>query len=285
MDSKVKAEITKYLSFPMLLIGSGSFVGVIGWLGLAQAAESILFFAGSALLSFSGSMATLCGLMSLERTSPNPTKLRKLKFETSKNLKIQYPTFIIKVEKLKQKYQELHGKLPKIRTYCDDFRQEIRNHRSELANLDKQLQTHLKNHAAVIDDNTPDGIAKKILWSEKQILLTELNEALKKLSDLLTGADLERYRVELTHISGGLTLLDQGIRYYRKLMILCNRSDANYDNIISMQQKVDKMDSLIIQQQTRLQQLETEIEAKFEEAKMELALFQEQLDDFQVDDE
>lgn len=283
MDSKAKGEITKYLSFPIVLIGSGSFVGVIGWLGLAQAAESILFFIGSMLLSFSGSMATLCGLMSLERASPNPTKLRKLKFEIAKNLKIQYPTFIIKVEKLKQKYQELYGKLPEIRTYCHEFRQEIRNQRSELVNLDKQLQAYLKNHAPVIDDNSADGIAKKILWSERQIQLAELNEALEKLSGFFTGADLERYRVELTHISGVLTQLDQGIRYYRKLMILCNRSDSNYDNIISVKQKVDKVDNLIIHQETRLQELETEISAKCEEAKVELSLLQKQLDDFKAD--
>lgn len=285
MDSKAKGEIKKYLSFPMLLIGSGSFVGVLGWLGLAQAAESIMFFAGSALLSFSGSMATLCGLMSLERVSPSPAKLRKLKFETSKNLKIQYPSYILKVEKLRQKYQELHGKLPQFRDYCNEFKKNVRNLQSVLTGVEKQLQENLRNDAPVIDNDSVEGIAKKILWSEKQIQLTQLNEALKKLSSFLTGADLERYRVELTHVNGGLTLLDQGIRDYRELMILCNSTYANYENITKAKQKVDKVDNLIIHQETRLQELETEIEAKREEAGMELSIFQQQLDDFQVDDE
>ncbi len=283
MDSKAKGEIKKYLSFPMVLIGSGSFVGVIGWLGLAQAAESILFFAGSALLSFSGSMATLCGLMSLERIAPSKLKVRKLKSDISKNIKIQYPTYILNVEKLKQKYQELYGKLPEIRTDCENFRQDIRNQRSKLVNLQKQLQENLKNHAPVIDNDSVDGIAKKILWSEKEIQLTELNDVLEKLTDFFTGADLERYRAELTHISGGLTLLDQGIRDYRELMLVCNRSDLNYENIIKAKQKVDKVDTLMALQEKRLEELRTEIEIKCEEAKMELSFFQQQLDDLQVD--
>jgi len=285
MDSKAKGEITKYLSFPMVLIGSGSFVGVIGWLGLAQAAESILFFVGSMLLSFSGSMATLCGLMSLERIAPSKLKVRKMKSEISKNIKIQYPTYILNVEKLKQKHQELHGKLPEIRTGCENFRQAIRNQKSGLVNLQKQLQENLKNHASVIGNDSVDGIAKKILWSEKEIQLTELNDALEKLTNFFTGADLERYRVELTYISGGLTQLDQGIRDYRELMILCNRADANYENITKVKQKVEKVDTLMVLQEKRLEELGTEMDTKPEEAKMELWLFQEQLDDIQVDDE
>ena len=285
MNSKDKGEITKYLSFPMILIGSGSFFGVIGWLGLAQAAESTIFFIGAMLLSFSGSMATLCGLMSLERLAPSKQKVRKLKTEISKYIKIQYPTFIIQVEKQKQKYQELYRKLPEIRNYCEEFRQDIRNLRLRLSNLEKRLQEKLKNYAPVIDNDSADGIAKKILWSEKQIQLTQFNDSLEKLSRFITTADIERYRGELTHISSTLTQLDQGINHYRELMILCNRSDADYDKIISAKQKVDKADNLIIRQENRLQELRTEMATKSESAKMELSLFQEQLDEFQTEDD
>ena len=285
MNSKDKGEITKYLSFPMVLIGSGSFFGVIGWLGLAQAAESIIFFIGSMLLSFSGSMAALCGLMSLERLAPSKQKVRKLKTEISKYIKIQYPTFIIQVEKQKQKYQELYRKLPEIRNYCEEFRQDIRNLRLRLSNLEKRLQEKLKNYAPVIDNDSADGIAKKILWSEKQIQLTQFNDSLEKLSRFIITADIERYRGELTHINSGLTQLDQGINHYRELMILCNRSDADYDKIISAKQKVDKADNLIIRQENRLQELGMEMNTKSESAKMELSLFQEQLDEFKAEDD
>ena len=285
MNSKDKGEITKYLSFPMILIGSGSFFGVIGWLGLAQAAESIIFFIGAMLLSFSGSMATLCGLMSLERLAPSKQKVRKLKIEISKYIKIQYPTYIIQVEKQKQKYQELYRKLPEVRNHCEEFRQDIRNLRLRLSNLEKRLQEKLKNYAPVIDNDSADGIAKKILWSETQIQLTQFNDSLEKLSRFITAADIERYRGELTHISGRLTQLDQGINHYRELMILCNRSDADCDKIISVKQKVDKAENLMIQQENRLQELRTEMATKSESAKMELSLFQEQLDEFQTVDD
>ena len=268
----------------MILIGSGSFFGVIGWLGLAQAAESIIFFIGAMLLSFSGSMATLCGLMSLERLAPSKQKVRKLKIEISKHIKIQYPTYIIQVEKQKQKYQELYRKLPEIRSYCEEFRQDIRNLRLRLSNLEKRLQEKLKNYAPVIDNDSADGIAKKILWSETQIQLTQFNDSLEKLSRFITAADIERYRGELTHISVRLTQLDQGINHYRELMILCNRSDADCDKIISVKQKVDKAENLMIQQENRLQELRTEMATKSESAKMELSLFQEQLDEFKEDD-
>ena len=282
---EAKGEIRKFFSLPMVLIGSGSFVSIIGWLGLAQAAGGIIFLIGSILLSFSGSMAILCGLMSLERPPPSPTKLRKLKIETSRNLKIQYPSFILKVEKLKEKNQALYNKLPNLRSYYIQYREDTRNMKSVLVNLDKQLQENLKNHAPIIDSDSADGIAKKILWSEKQIQLTQMNDSFEKLSGLLTTTDLEKYRVALSYISAGLSQLDQGIEYYRELMILCNMKDSEYDNINSIQQKVDRTNELMAQQETRIQNLETEMVTKFEEAKLELSLFQKQLDDFQIDEQ
>ena len=275
-----KSELTKFLSFPMLLIGSGSFIGVIGWMGLAQAAESILFFVGSALFSFSGSMATLCGLMSLERPPPSPTKLRQLKADTAKHLKMQYPSYILNVEKLKQKYQELYAKLPELLIFCEAYRTEIRNLRLELTSFEKRLQANLRNQAQTIDIDSPDGIAKKILWSEKQIQLTHLNEFLEKLSGYFKLTDLEAYRVELMHVNTGLTQLDRGIEFYRELMILCHKLDDNFKRISSVKEKVDKTNDLMERQNKRLQDLSVEMDAKFEEAKSELFRFQNQLDDF-----
>ena len=109
-----KTDIRKYLTYPMLLIGSGSFFGVIGWMGLANAAESLIFLIGSSLLSLTGSMTTLCGLMSLERFPPSKRKIRQLKIDTSKHLKLHYPTYIIEVDKVKRKYKELYDQLQSI---------------------------------------------------------------------------------------------------------------------------------------------------------------------------
>ena len=82
-----------------------------------------------------------------------------------------------------------------------------------------------------------------------------------------------------------MTQLDQGIRDYRELMILCNRTDAKYENITKAKQKVDKVDTLMVLQEKRLEELGTAMDTKREEAKIELSLFQERLDDIQVDDE
>ena len=283
MDAKT--EIKKFVSFPMLLIGSGSFVGVIGWLGLAQAAESIIFFIGSSLLSFSGSMATLCGLMSLERAAPSKHKVRKLKLDILKDIKISYPSYIITLEKLRQKYQELYKKSREIRAYCIEFRQHIRKQRSRLGDLEKLFQEKLKDNSPMIDNDSADGIAKKILWSEKQIQLTGYYETLEKLADFFSTADTERYRTKLSHINGDLKQLGHGIKFYRELMILCNQTDSNYDDIIYTKQKVEKVDNLMVNQENRLEELRTEMDTKCEEAKMELSLFQQQLDDFIEDDE
>lgn len=278
MDTK--NGITKYLSFPMALIGSGSFVGIIGWMGVAHAAESIIFFIGSSLLSFSGSMATLCGLMSLERLSPSKNKLRKIKLDISKDLKIQYPSYILQVEELKQKYQLLYNKLPELRIYYQEYRDDIRNIKATLATLEKQLQDNLKNNALEID-NSADGIAKKILWSEKQIQLNQMSETFNSFSQIFTTIDLEHYRSELSKINIRLSQLERGIDNYRKLMILSHKKDTDYDSIVSFKQKIEKTNDLMGKYGTHMQELEEEMNAKYVETKTELSLFKDELKVFE----
>lgn len=280
MDTK--SEIKKYLSYPMLLIGSGSFFGVIGWMGLANAAESLIFFIGSSLLSLTGSMTTLCGLMSLERFPPSKQKIRQLKTDTSKHLKIHYPTYIIEVDKAKEKYNELFEQLQSIRTYYEVYRQEVRNLRSELTHIEKQLQQNLKNSAPIIDNDSADAIARKLLWSDKQIQLAELNEQFEKFTRFFSSIDLERYRDKLTYISRDLMRLEHGIEYYRELLILCSQSNSKYDNFINAKRKVEKVDRLNSRQEKRLADLELEMDTKCEEVKIELSLFRERLEDFKI---
>ncbi|MCY4402350.1 MAG: hypothetical protein OXD54_07235 [Candidatus Poribacteria bacterium] len=280
-----RGEIKKYISLPMFLIGGGSFFGVIGWMGLAQAAESVIFTVGSSLLSFSGSMTTLFGLMSLERIAPSKNKVRKLKLEIIKHIKLQYPTYIITLENLKQIYSELFVTSREIRDYCNEYRQTIRKLRSELEKLEKHLQETLKDNSALMENDSAEGIAKKLLWSEKQIQLTSYKEELEKLADSFTSKDIEQYRVELSHIKGGLKRLERGIKNYRELMILCNQNNTKYDMIIDENQKVERMDQLLINQEKRLEDLGLEMETKCEEAKVELSEFIQQLNTLIEDDE
>lgn len=282
---KNKGEIRKYLSLPMFLIGGGSFFGVIGWMGLAQAAESVIFTIGSSLLSFSGSMTTLFGLMSLERIAPNKNKVRKLKLEIIKHIKLQYPTYIITLENLKRTYRELLVTSRDIRDYCNEYRQAIRKLRSKLEKFEKHLQEKLKDRSPLMDNDSAEGIATKILWSEKQIQLTSYNETLEKLANSFISKDIECYRVELSHIKGGLKQSERGIKNYRELMILCNQNDANYDKIIDEKRKVERMERLLINVEKRLEDLGLEMETKCEEAKIALSQFIQQLNTFIEDDE
>ncbi len=269
--------IKKFLTFPVFLISSGSFVGLIGWWGLAQTASGIIFFIGSMLLSLSGSITTLWGLLSLERTEPSPFKIRKLKEKILKDLKIAYPSYILRVENLTQKQTELSNKFPFYRSCFENFRDDTRLIRTELNNLEKQMENRLRQNAANIDHDSAEGIAEKILWSEKQIYLTQLNESLEKLTDLFTSSDVEQYRLELTNLRGRISHLEHGTDTYRELMILCNKDDAEYDNIQQIKQKVDDLSDLMSHQEPKLQELETWIETKYEESKRELSQFRKQI--------
>lgn len=278
-----KTELKKYLTFPVFLISSGSFVGLLGWWGLAQTSAEFIFFVGSMLLSLSGSIAALWGLMTLERTEPSPTKIRRLKNNISKDLKIQYPSYILQVEKLKRKTDELHNQLPYYRSYFENFKNNIRQLRTELINLEEQLQNNLRKNAPIIDDDSAEGIAKKILWSEKQIYLTQLSDSLEDLSEFLTSSDLDKYRVELANMKGRISQLERGTDLYRELMMLCHKADSEYDNVLTLKQKVDDINNLMSRQTPKFDDLENMIERKYEESKMELSHFRNQIDKFQAD--
>lgn len=278
-----KTEPKKYFTFPVFLISSGSFVGLVGWWGLAQTAGVTIFFVGSMLLSLSGSIAALWGLMSLEKTEPSPSKVRKLKTNIAKDLKIQYPSYILEVENLKRKTDELYNQLPYYRSYFENFRTNIRQLRTELTNLEEQLKNNLRKNAPVIDYDSAEGIAIKILWSEKQIYLTQLYDSLEDLSQFLTISDLDKYRVELTNMNGRISRFERGTDLYRELMMLCHKKDSEYDSVLSLKQKVDDINRLMSRQKPKLGELETMIERKYEETKMELAHFSKQISDFEGD--
>ncbi len=273
--------IKKYLTLPVFLIGSGSFVGLIGWWGLAQTAGGIIFFIGSMLLSLSGSITTLWGLLSLERVEPSPFKIKKLKERILKELKIAYPTYILKIENLTQKHVELSNKFPFYRSCFENFRNGTRKIRTEINNLEKQLENKLRQDAVKIDHDSAEGIAQKILWSEKQIYLTQLNESLVKLTDLFTSSDVEQYRLELANLKRRISHLEHGTDIYRELMILCNKVDAQYDDIQQLKQKIDDLSELMSHQERKMIELGTWIKTKYEKSKKELLQFRKRITDFE----
>lgn len=278
-----KNEITRYMTLPTTLIGTGSFFGILGWWGLAQAAGSILLFSGSMLLSLSGSIATLVGLLTLEKTKPNKQKVRKIKSLIANDIKIQYPNYILQVEYMKQQHQTLYDKMSAIWEYSESFKLNILQLKTQLEELQRNLQENLKRNTPERKDDSVDDIAQKILWSEKEIELSEYQESLNTLSNYLTTSDLDGFRDELYHISRSLKQLENGIAYYRDLLLFCSQEEKdNYDQILDVQEKIEKTDTLISQQNTRLIELANKMNTKYEQAEIELTNFQNQLIEFQV---
>lgn len=278
-----KNEITRYMTLPTTLIGTGSFFGILGWWGLAQAAGSILLFSGSMLLSLSGSIATLVGLLTLEKTKPNKQKVRKIKSLIANDIKIQYPNYILQVEYMKQQHQTLYDKMSAIWEYSESFKLNILQLKTQLEELQRNLQENLKRNTPERKDDSVDDIAQKILWSEKEIELSEYQESLNTLSNYLTTSDLDGFRDELYHISRSLKQLENGIAYYRDLLLFCSQEEEdNYDQILDVKEKVEKTDTLISQQNTRLIELANKMNTKYEQAEIELTNFQNQLIEFQV---
>ena len=277
-----KNEITKYMTLPTTLIGTGSFFGILGWWGLAQAAGSILLFSGSMLLSLSGSIATLVGLLTLEKTKPNKQKVRKIKSLIANDIKIQYPNYILQVEYMKQQHQTLYDKMSAIWEYSESFKLNVLQLKTQLEELQRNLQENLKRNTPERKDDSVDDIAQKILWSEKEIELSEYQESLNTLSNYLTTSDLDGFRDELYHISRSLKQLENGIAYYRDLLLFCSQEEEdNYDQILDVKEKVEKTDTLISQQNTRLIELANKMNTKHEQAEIELTNFQNQLIEFQ----
>ena len=277
-----KNDITKYMTLPTTLIGTGSFFGILGWWGLAQAAGSILLFSGSMLLSLSGSIATLVGLLTLEKTKPNKQKVRKIKSLIANDIKIQYPNYILQVEYIKQQHQTLYDKMSTIWEYSESFKLNVLQLKTQLEELQRNLQENLKRNTPERKDDSVDDIAQKILWSEKEIELSEYQERLDTLSNYLTTSDVDGFRDELSQISRSIKRLENGIGYYRDLLLFCSQEEEdNYDQILDVKEKVEKTDTLISQQNTRLVELGNKMNTKHEQAEIELTNFQNQLIDFQ----
>lgn len=278
----VKNDITKYVTLPTTLIGSGSFFGILGWWGLAQAAGSFLLFSGSMLLSLSGSIATLVGLLSLEKTKPNKQKAIKIKSLLANDIKIQYPNYILQVEYIKQQHQKLYDKMSDIWQYSESFKLRVLQLETQLENLQKDLQEHLKSNTPMQKDDSVDDIAQKILWSEKEIELSQYHEELETVSNCLTSSDISGFRDELSRISRSLGQLENGIGHYRNLLIFCSQEEEdNYEQILEVKEKVEKTNTILSHQYTHLEALRITMNTKLEQAENELSRFQKQIIELQ----
>ena len=153
-----------YLSSPIFPLITGLLLGGFGLFAMWVAADDTLFHILALFLTVCGFSAAAYGLMgTLE--DKHPKRLTKSERQEvlalSQSLKVRYPTYTLKVHKLKEKHEMLHEKFPEVRSYAEEFSHRLKMFQSGLAELETQLHDNLKKHAPVIDNDNVDGVAKK----------------------------------------------------------------------------------------------------------------------------
>ena len=279
----VGKTLEDYLSSPIFPLVTGLLLGGFGLFAMWVAADDTLFHILALFLTVCGFSAAAYGLMgTLE--DKHPKRLTKSERQEvlalSQSLKVRYPTYTLKIHKLKEKHEMLHEKFPEVRAYAEEFNHQRKTFQSGLAELETQLHDNLKKHAPVIDNESVDGVAKKIIWSDKQLELTQLGTALKTLAEAESPIVPEDYRSVLRRIHKDFKRLDEGIPLYHELLITCTRETDTFDVIQTLKEKVEEIDALVAEHEAELQRLETSTLTQYEMSKMALSIFQERFDEF-----
>ena len=283
MSAKIKIE--PYLSSPIFALVVGLFLGGFGLFAMRVAADDTLFYVLTWILTICGLSAAVYGFMGMlegkqvrKLTKSHLREVRTL----AQSLKVRYPTYILKVHKLKEKYKSLHEEFPEVRRHSEQFKSRIKVFQAGLAELETQLHDNLQKHAPIMDNDNVDGVAKKILWSNRQIELTQLNTALKALEDSESPIVPENYRSVLNRIHGDFKTLDGGVPLYHELLTVCTSKPAVFEAILALKQEVEEIDALLSQRETELQNLETDTQTQYELSKMALSMFQERFEAFKA---
>ena len=284
MSTKIRIE--PYLSNPIFLLVAGLLLGGFGFLAIRVAVDDGVFqILASILLTLCGLSAAVYGFIGVlegrqvrKLTKSDLREVRTL----AQSLKVRYPTYILKVHKLKEKHDALHEKFPEVRRYSEEFKRRIKAFQAELVDLETQLHDDLQKHAPVIDSDNVDGVAKKILWSDKQIQLTQLGTTLNTLAETENPMVPEHYRGILNQIHRDFKRLDGGVTLYHELLTACTSETSAFEAILALKQEVEEIDALLSQNETELQKLETDTQTQYEMSEMALSLFQERFEAFKA---
>ena len=284
MSTKIRIE--PYLSNPIFLLVTGLLLGGFGFLAIRVAVDDGVFqILASILLTFCGLSAAVYGFIGVlegkqvrKLTRSDLQEIQAL----SQSLKVRYPTYILKVHKLKEKHDALHEKFPEVRRYSEAFKRRIKAFQAELVELETQLHDNLQKHAPVIDSDNVEGVAKKILWSDKQIQLTQLGTTLNTLAETENPMVPEHYRGVLNPIHRDFKRLDDGVTLYHELLTTCTSEISAFEAILALKQEVEEIDALISQHETELHKLETDTQTQYEMSEMALSMFQERFEAFKA---
>ena len=281
MSTKIKIE--PYLSSPIFALIVGLLLVGFGFFAMRIAVDDLLFFILVWILTICGFSAAVYGFMGIvegkrKQIKGNSQEVRSL----SQSLKVRYPTYILKVHKLKEKYEALHEKFPEVRSHSEEFKRRIKASQAALIGLETQLHDNLQKHAPVMDNDNVDSVAKKVLWSNKQIELTQLNTALKTLADSESPVVPERYRSILNRIHSDFKRLDGGVTLYHELLTACTSEISAFEAILALKQEVEEIDTLLLQHEAELQKLETNTQTRYELSQIALSMFQERFEVFKI---
>lgn len=226
---------------------------------------------------FGGGFAAVYGMMGFLERKPLPKSTEKdLKAIRTlvQDLKVRYPTYILKVQELKAIYDELQDKLPEVRNHSEAFKQQIQVYQAMCAELAVQLDHKLQQHASAMADDNVEGIAKKILWSEQQIQLAELGSTLKVLAETAPPITPEAYHSALSRVSPDFKKLERGATLYRDLLTACTNAIAPIETALTTQEKLTKSEVLaahnLHQEVVRLELSVAEIDARMSTHETEL---------------
>ena len=284
MSTKIRIE--PYLSNPIFLLVAGLLLGGFGFLAIRVAVDDGVFqILASILLTLCGLSAAIYGFMGVlegkQVRKLNRSDLQEIQ-TLSQSLKVRYPTYILKVHKLKEKHDALHEQFPEVRRYSEEFKRRIKAFQAELVELETQLHDNLQKHAPVIDNDNVDGVAKKIIWSDKQIQLTQLGTTLKTLAASENPMVPEHYRGVLNQIPQDFKRLDSGVTLYHELLTACTNETTAFETILALKEEVEEVDALISQHETELLKLETDTQTQYEMSEMALSMFQERFETFKA---
>ena len=281
----VGKTLEDYLSSPVFPLVVGLLLGGFGLLAMVTAADDTLFHFLAVILTILGFSVAAYGLMgTLERKPIRTLSKKELQAvrELSQNLKVHYPTYVLKVHKLKEKHETLHEKFQEIRTYSEEFKDRIRTFQTGLTELEAQLHDNLQKHAPVMNNDSVDGVAKKILWSEKQLELTQLEATLKTLAETESPMVPEDYRSVLNRIRKDFKKFDSGVTLYHELLTACTREIDTFDTVEVLKTAVEEIDALTSQHEAELLKLETDAQTRYELSKMTLSMFEERFRAFKA---
>ena len=255
----------------------GIALGGFGLFAMRVVPDDPLFFVLTFILASSGGAIALYGIVGLLERQPLAKSTEKdLKAIRSliHDLKVRYPTYILKVQELKAIYDELQDKLPEVRNQSEAFKQQIQVYQAMCAELEVELDYKLQQHAAAMADDNVEGIAKKILWSEQQIQLAELGSTLKTLAETALPITPEAYHSALSRVSPDFKKLERGATLYRDLLTACTNAIAPIETALTTQEKLTKSEVLaahnLHQEVVRLELSVAEIDARMSTHETEL---------------